>query len=232
MTHASSDRPLGPLLPNWTPPPRPARRDILGRYARLEPLTPDHAPDFFAAAKGHDWIWDYMPDGPFATQADYVDWSARAERSPDPHFFAIRDLETGKATGVASYLRIAPEAGSIEVGNICLTPALQRKRAATEAMASLMGWGFDAGYRRYEWKCNALNAPSRRAALRFGFRYEGHFRRAVIVKGRSRDTSWFSIISDEWPALKAVYQQWLAPENFDDQGNQKTRLSQLTAALG
>ncbi len=231
MTHASSDRPLGPLLPNWTPPPRPARADLPGRYARLEPLTPDHAPDFFAAAEGHDWIWDYMPDGPFAKEADYLAWSERAQRSPDPHFFAIRDLETGKATGVASYLRITPEAGSIEVGNICLTPALQRTRAATEAMALMMGWAFDAGYRRYEWKCNALNLPSRAAAQRLGFSFEGVFRQAIVVKNRNRDTSWFSVIDSEWPALKQAFDTWLAPENFDEAGQQRVSLSALTAPL-
>ncbi len=130
-------------------------------------------------------------------------------------------------------MRIAAANQCIEIGNIYWGPEIAGTRVASEANFLFAQYAFDElGFRRYEWKCNALNAPSRRAALRFGFRYEGHFRRAVIVKGRSRDTSWFSIISDEWPALKAVYQQWLAPENFDDQGNQKTRLSQLTAALG
>ena len=204
---------------------------MVGRYVRLMPLTIAHAPAIFAESAGHDWIWDYMPQGPFATEADCAAWMAEAEASEDPFFFVIEDLELGRVTGMASYLRIAPGAGSIEVGNILMTPALQRRRAATEAMALMMAWAFDAGYRRYEWKCNALNRPSRAAAQRLGFSYEGLFRQALVVKGRNRDTAWFSVIDREWPALKGAFETWLAPENFDAQGRQKQSLSDLTAPL-
>lgn len=231
MSTDSTDRPRGAPLPGWTPPPRPARAVMAGRYARLEPLTPEHAADFHAAAAGHDWIWDYMPNGPFATEAEFADWVRGVENSADPMFFAIRDLEIGHVSGFASYLRIAPEAGSIEVGFICLTPALQRRRAATEAMALMMGRAFDAGYRRYEWKCDALNRPSRAAAQRLGFAFEGVFRQAVVVKGRNRDTAWFSVIDGEWPALRAAFETWLDAANFDSHGGQRQSLRALTAPL-
>ena len=148
----------------------------------------------------------------------------------DPLFFAILDRADGKPAGVASYLRITPASGSIEVGHIHDAPRLQRSPAATEAMYLLMQRAFELGYRRYEWKCDALNAPSRAAALRLGFQYEGLFRQAVIYKGRNRDTTWFSIIDGEWPRLKRAYEQWLAPENFDGGGRQKRGLSELIQA--
>ncbi len=147
----------------------------------------------------------------------------------DPLFFAIRDLETGHWAGVASYLRITPEAGTIEVGHINLAPELQRTRAATEAMALMMGHAFGLGYRRYEWKCNALNLGSRRAAQRLGFSYEGVFRQAAVVKGRNRDTAWFAAIDEDWPQLSAAFQTWLDPANFDVDGRQRVALSSLTA---
>ncbi len=152
--------------------------------------------------------------GRFADEARYADWVRSFEASADPLFYAIRNLETGSWEGVASYLRIAPEAGSIEVGHINFSPALQRTRAATEAMYLMMRWAFEAGYRRYEWKCNALNLGSRRAAERLGLSYEGVFRQAAVVKGRNRDTAWFAAIDAEWPTLKSAFETWLAPENF------------------
>lgn len=223
---------LGMPVPNWAPPPRPSGEVLEGRYARLEPLRSEaHAEDLFAANKMDDRIWDYLPYGPFGDQADYADWVRSFEGSTDPSFYAIRNLETGRCEGVASFLRIAPEAGSIEVGHINLSVALQRTRAATEAMYLMMRWAYDAGYRRYEWKCNALNLGSRRAAERLGLSYEGVFRQAAVVKGRNRDTAWFASIDAEWPDLKAAFDSWLAPGNFTADGTQRLRLSDLTAPM-
>lgn len=226
---ADRSRPLGPPVPNWTPPPAPSGAVLEGRYARLEPLSADaHAAVLFGAYEGHDWLWDYMAYGPFHSAAQYHRWVREAEAGTDPLFYAIRDLETGDWGGVASFLRIAPQAGSIEVGNINFGPGLQRSRAATEAMALMMGWAFDAGYRRYEWKCDALNAPSRRAAQRLGFSFEGVFRQHMVIKGRNRDTAWFAVTDQDWPALREAFGVWLAPANFDADGRQTERLSDLT----
>jgi RimJ/RimL family protein N-acetyltransferase len=172
-----------------------------------------------------------MAYGPFATLVDYRTWVEGSARGNDPMFFAIVDRTTGKAVGVASYLRIDPANGCIEVGHLAYSPLLQRKPAASEAMYLMMEQAFKLGYRRYEWKCNALNAPSRAAAQRLGFSYEGIFRQATVVKGRNRDTAWYSIIDAEWPPLQRAFQTWLAPENFDAQGKQRKRLSSLTAPL-
>ncbi len=221
-------RDLNAPLPGWVPPERPRGGVLAGRYARLEPLKPDHSEELFAANRASDAIWDWMPYGPFDRVDAYRDWVAEMAGLDDPFFYAIRDLERGRAAGVGSYLRIAPDAGSIEVGHLTFSPALQRTRAATEAMYLMMAWAFDAGYRRYEWKCNALNLGSRRAAERLGFSYEGVFRQAGVVKGRNRDTAWFASIDAEWPALKAAFETWLEPANFDADGVQRQRLSALT----
>jgi RimJ/RimL family protein N-acetyltransferase len=222
-------RPLGFVVPDWTPPPVPSADVLTGRYAELAPLAADaHAAQLFDAFDGHDALWDYMPNGPFATVADYRLWATTHQGAADPFFYAIRNLETDQWEGVASFLRISPQAGSIEVGYITFSPALQQTRAATDAMYLMMKWAFDAGYRRYEWKCNALNAPSRRAAQRLGFSFEGVFRQAMIVKGRNRDTAWFAMIDREWPALNKAFDAWLAPGNFDPQGRQIRRLGDLT----
>ncbi|MES2843923.1 MAG: GNAT family protein [Pseudomonadota bacterium] len=219
-------------VPNWTPPPPPDGRAMEGAYIRLERLDPDaHAADLHQSFAGHDPLWDYLPYGPFASSAGYHRWVKEATAGTDPLFWALRDADTGHAVGVASYLRITPAAGSIEVGHICLSPALQRRRGATEAMFLLMDWAFSAGYRRYEWKCDALNVPSRRAAQRLGFSYEGVFRQMSVVKGRNRDTAWFSIIDSEWPALREAYAAWLSPANFDAAGQQRERLSDLTGLV-
>jgi RimJ/RimL family protein N-acetyltransferase len=159
-----------------------------------------------------------------------ADWIAEAENSEDPLFFTFAP-EGEEAAGFGSYLRITPAAGSIEVGYLSFSPRLQRSVAATEAMYLMMKWAFEAGYRRYEWKCDALNAASRRAAQRLGLSYEGVFRQATVVKGRNRDTAWFAAIDAEWPALEAAFQTWLAPENFDADGRQKTSLRDLTAPI-
>ena len=172
-------------------------------------------------------MWLYMPYGPFATAEAYRAWVEDVAGRPDPFFYAIVDKVRGPL-GVASYLRIDPPAGSIEVGHIALSPALQRTAAATEAMFLMMAWAFRAGYRRYEWKCNALNRASRDAALRLGLSYEGVFRQAAVVKGRNRDTAWYAAIDAEWPALEAAFERWLDPANFDAEGRQRSSLGLLT----
>jgi RimJ/RimL family protein N-acetyltransferase len=226
------ERLFGAAVPGFVPPARPAGQTLTGRHAQIEPLRADrHATDLFRAMRGDDQIWDYLPYGPFADEAGYGQWMAERETGTDPVFHALRDLQTGRCGGVASYLRITPEAGVIEVGHICLAPEMQATIAATEAMVLMMSWAFDAGYRRYEWKCDALNLASRRAAARLGFRHEGTFRQAAIVKGRNRDTAWYSVIDRDWPSLRACFDTWLAPGNFDAQGRQRQRLSNLTAAL-
>ncbi|WP_457650525.1 GNAT family N-acetyltransferase [Profundibacter sp.] len=204
-----------------------------GRYARLERLDADrHAEELYQASLLDTSIWDYMSHGPFSSVAAYSEWASNAAAAlGDPFYYAIRNLETGRVEGVASYLRIKPETGVIEVGSIVFTPPLRRTRAATEAMFLMMQWAFDAGYRRYEWKCDSLNAPSRQAALRFGFGFEGVFRQHMVIKGRNRDTAWFAVIDSEWPALKTAYETWLGLENFDANGQQHISLSELTKSL-
>ena len=226
------DRPIGPSVGEWQVPPLPDGSVMEGRYARLERLEADqHAALLFKAFDGHDWVWDYMPSGPYASSAQFHRWMREATAKDDILFHAIKDMETGEYGGFASYLRMKPASGSIEVGYIAMAPRLQRTRAATEAMYLMMAWAFAAGYRRYEWKCDALNRPSRRAAQRLGFSYEGIFRQATVVKGRNRDTAWFAVTDQEWPALSEAFQFWLAPSNFDDTGAQRERLSDLTALV-
>ncbi|MEM8654990.1 MAG: GNAT family protein [Pseudomonadota bacterium] len=220
----------GAPVPNWMPPPTPNATDILrGTHVRLEPLRAEvHAALLFRAYVGHDHVWDYMPYGPFSSSAQYHRWVRDMEQDPSLQFYAVFNEGTGLYEGVASFLRIAPAAGSIEVGHINFSPALQKTRAATEALYVMMGWAFEAGYRRFEWKCNALNRGSRRAAQRLGLSYEGVFRQAAVVKGCNRDTAWFAAIDGEWPALKVAFDAWLTDENFDADGDQIERLSDLT----
>jgi RimJ/RimL family protein N-acetyltransferase len=216
-------------LSKWAPPAAPAGTTMTGQYVTLERLDADtHAADLYRAFSGHDGLWDYMPYGPFTSAAAYHRWAKEMAAQEDPQFYVLRDQATGHCGGVASFLRITPTAGTIEVGHICISPELQNTTAATEAMFLMMNWAFDAGYRRYEWKCNAANMASRRAAQRFGFSYEGIFRQAAVVKGRNRDTAWFSVIDSEWPALYEAFAAWLAPSNFTSHGEQKERLSDLT----
>ncbi|MBW6507353.1 MAG: GNAT family N-acetyltransferase [Rhodobacteraceae bacterium] len=227
-----TEKRFGATLPDWKAPVPPGPAQIEGRYARLERLDPAaHAHALHAAYSDDDTVWDYLPYGPFASEAGFIRWLHDMAASTDPFFYAIRDLDTGLIGGMQAYLRIAPEVGSIELGHINLARRLQRSRAATEAMLLTIGWAFDAGYRRFEWKCDALNLPSRRAAARLGLSYEGVFRQATIYKGRNRDTAWFAAIDAEWPALRAAYASWLAPENFDVAGRQITRLADLTRPL-
>jgi RimJ/RimL family protein N-acetyltransferase len=220
---------FGKPVTGWTPPDAPVGVTLEGHWARLERLEADaHAADLHRAYSGHDALWDYLPYGPFASAAGYHRWVKDTAGGNDPMFYTIRDKATGHCGGVASYLRITPAAGSIEVGHICLAPEIARGRVWTEAMFLMMDWAFSAGYRRYEWKCDALNMPSRRAAQRLGFTYEGIFRQAAVVKGRNRDTAWFAVIDAEWPALREAFSAWLHPTNFDASGRQKERLSDLT----
>ena len=223
---------VGWPVENWVEPVWPAADRLCGTHVELHLLNrKDHAADLFIAFDKADALWTYLPYGPFDTANDYGDWIDRKVDGKDPIFYAIIDKLSQKAMGVASYLRINPSAGSIEVGHICLSPALQKTKAATEAMFLMMQWAFDAGYRRYEWKCDALNLPSRNAALRLGLSYEGVFRQMSIVKGRNRDTAWYAAVDGEWPKLRDVFNAWLADENFTQTGQQVASLSGLMAAL-
>ena len=225
-----TDRPSQRDTHDWTPPQAPPDDLCLsGRHVWLERLDADaHGAALFAANSAAE-NWAYLPYGPFDRLEDYMAWIADACRGQDPHFFAILDQNTRRALGVASYLRINPAAGSIEVGHINFSPSLQRTPGATEAMYLMMQWAFAAGYRRYEWKCNAANLASRRAAERLGLSYEGVFRNHMSVKGQNRDTAWFAAIDTEWPSLDQAFAHWLAPENFADDGQQRRRLWDLTA---
>lgn len=229
-------QPIGQPVPGWKAPARPARNagaSLSGRHCRLEPLHPDHAVDLHAAnlADVEGRMWTYLPYGPFDTLEEYAGWVREAAAGDDPLFYTIIDAETGRASGVASYLRIDPPAGSIEVGHIAYSPLLQRTPAATEAMSMMMRYAFTLGYRRYEWKCDALNLRSRAAAQRLGFSYEGIFRQARVYKGRNRDTAWFAAIDAEWPALDRAFQQWLDPANFDADGRQRVSLGAWTRPI-
>ncbi len=233
MPHETNhlNQPVGAAVDGWKPARVPPRETLEGRYCRLEPLDPArHAATLYQAngADEEGRNWTYLPYGPFDTLEGYRAWMDATCLGSDPLFYAVVDAATSEATGVASYLRIDPPNGSIEVGHINYSPPLQRTPAATEAMYLMMGRAFDLGYRRYEWKCNALNAASRAAALRLGFRFEGVFRQAAVVKGRNRDTAWYSVIDKEWPALREAFAPWLDPSNFDARGRQRARLSDLT----
>jgi RimJ/RimL family protein N-acetyltransferase len=175
--------------------------------------------------------WTYLTSGPFANLAEYQAWVEKVSPVADPAFHAIVDLRTQKAVGVAAYMRIEPTHGVVEIGSLRFSPLMQKTPVATEAMYLMMRHAFELGYRRYEWKCDSHNAPSRAAAQRFGFSYEGLFRQAMVNRKRNRDTAWFSIIDSEWPALNAAFTEWLAPENFDGAGKQRASLSSLTAPL-
>ncbi|MEX5727550.1 RimJ/RimL family protein N-acetyltransferase [Rhodovulum iodosum] len=224
--------PLGPRVPGWRPPPRPPRQALTGRYVTLEPLSAEaHAAELHRANSADAAIWTYLPYGPYADETAFAAWMRGATAGEDPVFYAVRPAATGRAEGVLSFLRIAPEAGSIEIGHVNFSAGLQRSRAATEALTLAVGWAFEAGYRRVEWKCNALNLASRRAAQRLGLSYEGVFRQQSVVKGRNRDTAWFAAVDGEWPALKAAYRAWLDPANFDAEGRQRVALGALTAPV-
>jgi RimJ/RimL family protein N-acetyltransferase len=203
----------------------PGAVTLTGRFGTVERMNAArHGAALWEAVRGHDQIWTYLPSGPFADAASFANYLVHWENSSERVFYAIVD-GNGRAVGVSALMEIRPAHRVIEVGNIVYSPALQRTPLGTEAQYLLARYAFEAlGYRRYEWKCNALNAASRRAAERYGFSYEGLFRQHMIVKGHSRDTAWFSVLDSEWPARKAAFERWLAPENFDRDGRQKTKL--------
>ena len=235
QTQNALGQPIGTTLPDWRPPPRPTREEMLGRFCRLEPLDASrHAAELHQAnaLDADQRMWTYLPYGPFADFEQYAAWVQKSSESDDPLFFAIVSQNGWRPVGVASFLRIYPPGGTIEVGHLAFSPLLQRTAAAAEAMFLMMKRAFDLGYRRYEWKCDALNAPSRAAALRLGFKFEGVFRQATVYKGRNRDTAWYSIIDSEWPMLEDAFGRWLAPDNFDAEGRQRSRLSELIATSG
>ena len=223
MSGVDRELPIGPEVASH-PARLPDRTPIEGHDVILVPIdVAAHGPGLYALSHGpeRDAQWVYLWDGPYPSEAAFLENLAQKATSADPFFYSIVERASGRAVGVASFLRIAPKDRVIEVGSILFTPALQRTRGATEAMFLMARHAFDTlGYRRYEWKCNALNAPSRRAASRLGFTFEGIFRQHMIVKGRSRDTAWFAMIDRDWPAIRAAFEAWLDPTNFDADGRQ------------
>ena len=227
--HPQTGQPVGLPVERTTPAPRPGPVTLKGRYGRLEKLTAVHAADLWSVFAGHDQVWTYIAkDGPFANAAEFSAFLKTRAASEDPYGYAIVDL-ADRAVGYVNFLRIVPEHRVIEVGGVLYSPALQRTPLGTEVQYLLARYVFETlGYRRYEWKCDALNAASRRAALRYGFVYEGTFRQYMITKeGRNRDNAWFSMLDSEWPARKRNFERWLAPENFDSEGRQKLSLAAL-----
>jgi RimJ/RimL family protein N-acetyltransferase len=231
----SDEQPLGEPVPDWKPVERPTREALRGRLVTLRPVDPDgDAVDLYAAShppEGDLSTWTYLPDGPYESPGHMREMLDFAAGSEDPLFFTV--VKDGTPRGMASYLRITPEHGAIEIGHIWFGAGLKRTPAATEAIYLLARHVFDElGYRRLEWKCNALNAPSRRAADRFGFTFEGVFRKQQVVKGRNRDTAWYAIVDDDWPPIKAAFEAWLAPGNFAAEGRQKRGLAQFRCPPG
>jgi len=229
-------QPVGVPVAGWMPRPLPPRTTMTGRFCTVEPLDPErHAAQLFAAyaedTEGR--MWTYLPPGPYASPGEYRSFAETACRADDPLVHAVLDNTTGEAVGTASFMRIEPAVGVIEIGSITYSPRLQRRPAATEAMYLMMRRVFDElGYRRYEWKCDSLNQPSRDAAQRLGFRYEGLFRQASITRGGNRDTTWFSVIDSEWPALRAAFERWLDPANFAPDGTQRRSLASFRSSPG
>ncbi len=227
--HAGGVESEKPRPLNWSPAGAPGRVALNGDLVRLETIEPErHAESLYTSshAKGAELLWEHLPYGPFPSQEAFNSWLADRAASADPLFFAVVDWDTMQALGMASFMRMDPQNGVIEIGHIWFAPVLQRTRKSTEAIYLMARHAFDdLGYRRLEWKCDSLNLPSRRAAERFGFTYEGMFRQHMVVKGRNRDTAWFSITDGEWPARRAAFEAWLAPENFDEEGRQRKSLA-------
>jgi len=226
--HPQTGQPVGLPVETTTPAPRPGPVTLKGRYGRLEKLRPDHAGDLWKVFAGQNQVWTYIgADGPFANFEEFSSAVARRAAADDPYAYAIID-PTDRAVGYVTLLRIVPEHRVIEVGHVLYSPALQRTRLGTETQYLLARYVFETlGYRRYEWKCDALNTPSRRAALRYGFVYEGTFRQYMIAKGRNRDNAWYSMLDGEWPERKRNFERWLDPQNFDSEGRQKVSLADL-----
>jgi len=224
---------IGPVVENWTARSLPPRTPLIGRTCRVEPVDVGrHSEDLFAAysAAPDDRDWTYLPSERPTSKAAFATYLAGMAASPDPLHYAVIESGSGKAVGTAAHMRIDPGNDAIEVGFIRWSPLMQRHVSGTEAIYLLMKRAFDElGYRRYEWKCDNLNERSRAAALRYGFRFEGVFRNAAVVKGRSRNTAWFSITDDEWPAVKTAFEEWLSPSNFDGEGRQRRTLADLRA---
>ncbi|EHY52143.1 hypothetical protein HRR90_006599 [Exophiala dermatitidis] len=226
-------QPIGPTIPSsptGVPPRRPTRVTLPGKSVTIQPLSPSHASDLYAIIEGESkaHLFTYLFDDPYTTPSAFSNAVTTKSQSEDPLFFALVDEETNRAVGWASLMRIDPNHRVVEVGNILFSPALQRTRAATEAMYLLARYVFeDLGYRRYEWKCDNLNLPSKRAAIRLGFTFEGVFRKHMVYKGRSRDTAWFAMVDEDWPVIKKAFEDWLRDENFDESGRQKRRLEDL-----
>jgi RimJ/RimL family protein N-acetyltransferase len=217
---------------DWVPAPAPDRAALDGDSVRLEPLDPSqHGDDLFEETIGADSSWDYLGYGPFAGRDDFVRWLEQRAPLDDPLTFAIVDRDSRRASGLASFMRIDRANGVIEIGHIWLSPRLQRTRQATEAIYLMSRHAFELGNRRLEWKCDALNAASRRAAERFGFVFEGIFRQHMVIKDRNRDTAWYSILDTEWPSRRAAFETWLSPDNFDSDGRQKHALAALRGSL-
>ena len=225
--HPSTGQPIGPPVDS-NPARRPEPVTLEGRFGRVERLTQHHDSALWDAVKGHDQIWTYMSSyGPFADFPAFSAWVGSRLPLDDPYSYAVVD-KSGRAVGISALMEIRPAIRSIEVGHIVYSPALQRTQLATEAQYLLARYAFETlGYRRYEWKCNALNAASHRAALRYGFVFEGILRQQTIAKGRNRDTAYFSMLDSEWPARKAAFERWLPPENFDSEGRQKAKLGEI-----
>ena len=223
-----TQQPVGPLV-DASSAREPNVVVLRGRFGRVEKLDPSrHRADLWAAFAGHDQIWTYLPYGPFADAEAFGLWLEAGAGISDPFSYAVID-KAGRACGIIALLAIRPEMRVIEVGHVLLSPALQRTPLATEAQYLLARYAFETlGYRRYEWKCDAGNAASRRAAERLGFNFEGLFRQHMIIKGRNRDTAWYAMLDTEWPSRKSAFERWLAPENFDAGGRQKVRLSDET----
>ena len=227
----SEVQPLGPPV-DTAPARRPERKILEGRVVTLAPLdAAAHGDDLFAAASGHDEVWTYLGDGPYHDRAAFQASLAAKAKSEDPLFFAIVDKASGRALGYQTLMRMDVPNRVVEVGNILYGPALQRTIGASEAQYLFARYVFDElNFRRYEWKCNDFNAPSKRAALRYGFAFEGVFRQHMIIKGRNRDTAWFSMLDREWPGRRAAFEAWLAPDNFDAEARQRRRLAELRGA--
>ena len=224
-------QPIGEPMPEWSPRPMPGRVVLSGDFCRIEPLDPErHAGDLYEAYRTapDDRDWTYMLAGPFRDEDEYRRYAGEISSKADPFHYAVIDTALGKAVGSFALMRIEPKHGVIEVGHVAFSPLLKRKPASTEAQFLLMRYVFDyLKYRRYEWKCDTLNGPSRNAAQRLGFNFEGIFRQAVVYRGRSRDTAWFSIIDQEWPPLKEAFQTWLSAGNFDADGKQVRSLAEI-----